>query len=294
MKPLVFLLYGSKNIAAQLVEQGGYEMSEMEIRRFPDEEVYVRLLSDVRNRKVIIIATLDRVDEKLLPLIFLVQTIKELGASEVGLIAPYLSYMRQDKRFKEGEGVTSKYFGKLLSSYFDWMTTIDPHLHRRNSMNEIYTMPVKILHAIGPITNWIKKNVPDPFMIGPDQESIQWVGEIAKNLNAPFVVAEKTRKGDRDIETLIPRIAQYKDLTPILVDDIISTGKTMLATVSQLKALGMKPAICIGVHAVFADGAYEELCQSGVKVVTTNTIEHLSNQIDVSDFIVKSFKINYQ
>lgn len=287
MKPLVFLLYGSKNIAEQVIKHGDYEMGAMEIRRFPDEEVYVRLLSDVRDRKVILIATLDRVDEKLLSLIFSAQMIKELGASEVGLIAPYLSYMRQDERFKEGEGITSKYFGKLLSSYFDWMITIDPHLHRRHSMDEIYTMPVAVLHAIEPITKWIKKNVPAPFMMGPDQESIQWVGEIAKNLDVPFVVAEKTRKGDREIETLIPRLDHYKNLTPVLVDDIISTGKTMLSTISQLKALGMKPPICIGVHAVFAEGAYDELCQSGAKVVTTNTIEHMSNQIDVSSVIVK-------
>lgn len=294
MKPIIFSLYGSKKIAEELIQQLNYERGMIEIRRFPDEEVYVKLGCEVSERKVFFIATLDRIDNKLLPLIFAADTVRELGAKEVGLIAPYLSYMRQDKRFKEGEGITSKYFGKLLSSYFDWMITIDPHLHRWDSMDEIYSIPVDVLHAVEPISNWIKMNVKDPLIIGPDRESLQWVFEIAGNIRAPFIILEKTRKGDKQVEIVIPEIKKYKNCTPILLDDIISTGKTMIEVITQLKILEMKPPICIGVHAVFTEGAYAELLQSGVlKVVTSNTIEHPSNQLDITGTIIKSLKFNF-
>ena len=230
-------------------------------------------------------ATLHQPDEKLLPLYFLSQTAKSLGAKCTCLVAPYLAYMRQDKVFKPGEGVTSDYFGKLISGFADSLITVDPHLHRRSSLSEVYNIPSEVVHAANAISRWVKENVENPVLVGPDSESEQWVSEVATAAGAPFIVLEKTRHGDRDVDVSVPQVEEFKRHTPVLVDDIISTARTMIETVGHLKNAGMKAPVCIGVHAVFAGSAYQDLINAGAEVVTCNTIPHESNKIDLSSIL---------
>lgn len=291
MKPIIFSLFNNDFFADAIKKYCDYEIGEMVLHQFPDEETYIKINSDIRNRKVVFVGSLDYPNEKLLPLLFAAKTARDLEAKEIGLVAPYLAYMRQDKQFNPGEGVTSKYFASLLSQYFDWLITVDPHLHRLHSLNEIYSIPTFVLHAIDPIADWIKNHVEKPILIGPDKESEQWVANIAQKANAPFTVLEKIRISDRMVEVSLPQIEQYKNHIPVLIDDIISTARTMIETLKHLKNLQMKPPICIGVHAVFAGNSYEDLLAAGAsKVVTCNTIKHVSNMIDLSDVITNALK----
>lgn len=286
MEPIIFSLPGNESLAESIAAGIKGEKGNFEIRQFPDNETYVRVLSDVNKRDVIIVCTLHQPDAKLLPLFFLCKLLRDQNVKSICLIAPYLSYMRQDKQFNPGEAVTSEYFAKLLSSMVDHLITIDPHLHRRVSMKEIYSIPCEVLHAAMLISEWIKINIPNALLIGPDSESEQWVSEVAKNAGAPFIVLQKIRHGDRDVEVSVPGIDKYKNHIPVLVDDIISTARTMIETVGHLKRAGAKDPVCIGVHAVFAGNSYEDLKRSGVsRIVTCNTIAHESNEIDISKLI---------
>ena len=259
------------------------------LRQFPDQETYIRLLTDVSEKEVIIIDTLYQPDAKFLTLYFLSKLLKDSGALKITLVTPYLSYMRQDKKFHDGEAITSEYFARLISTFADELITIDPHLHRRKSMSEIYTIPCKVLHAASLISDWIIKNIEMPLLVGPDIESEQWVAETAKQMKTPYIVLEKTRISDNEVKISMPKTEQYKNHTPVLIDDIISTARTMIVTVEHLKAAGMKPAVCIGVHGLFSGNAYDDLLNSGAgKVITCNTIPHISNEIDVSELIAGS------
>lgn len=281
---LIFSLPGNEKLTKILANKFKSEMGAVTIRRFPDEESYVRVDSDVKGKEVILVCTLDRPDSKLLPLIFLSQTMKQLGAKKITFVVPYLAYMRQDRRFMSGEAVTSELFAALVSQYADRLLTVDPHLHRRSSLSEIYSIPTEVIHAASSISKWIKEHVEEPVLVGPDSESEQWVSQVAKDANVPFLILEKIRHGDRDVEVSVPQLETFQECTPVLVDDIISTGRTMIETIVHLKRLGMRPPICIGVHAVFADHAYEDLIEAGAaKVITCNTIPHHTNAIDLSD-----------
>jgi ribose-phosphate pyrophosphokinase len=291
MKPIVFALPGNEMLANSIANSIQADIGEAVIRQFPDGETYIRVLSDVKDRKAIMVCTLAHPGEKLLPLYFLSKTLKSLGAICTCLVAPYLSYMRQDKVFNEGEGVTSEYFASLISEFADTLITIDPHLHRRNSMSEIYSISCKVIHASSLISAYISEYITNPLIIGPDAESEQWVSEVAKNANAPFIVLEKTRIGDHDVKVTMPQIEKFKNHTPVLVDDIISTARTMIETVGHIKNAGMKAPVCIGVHAVFAGNAFEELKKSGVdRIITCNTIPHFSNGIDISALISQTIE----
>lgn len=289
MKLLFFAFSGNEILTHSLAKKCNAEIGDALIRNFPDGESYVKINTEVKNRAVVLVCTLNNPDEKTIPLYLLAQTAKDLGAKSICLVTPYLAYMRQDKRFNVGEGVTSTYFAKLISSSFDSLVTIDPHLHRIKSLNEIYSIPAKVLHAADEISIWIKNNISNPVLVGPDEESKQWVSQVALKAAVPFIILEKTRKGDTDVEVSIPHLEEYKNHTPVLVDDIISTARTMIATVIHLKNAGMKRTTCIGVHGIFASNAYTDLIAAGAgAIVTTNTIIHPTNRIDLSYLIASA------
>jgi ribose-phosphate pyrophosphokinase len=261
------------------------DIGAVETRQFPDSETYLRIKADVGGRAVIIVCTLDRPDEKFLPLAFVVATARELGATSVGLVAPYLAYMRQDHRFKDGEAVTSKEFARLISAKFDWLVTVDPHLHRYASLDEIYAIPSRIVHAAPALSNWIRTNVSRPLVIGPDSESEQWVGAVASLADCPHAVLSKQRFGDRDIKISVPDLSAWPDRTPVLVDDIASSARTMIEAASQLIAAGFAPPICVAIHALFSAESYQSLGEIAAGVVTANTVRHQTNEIDISGLI---------
>jgi ribose-phosphate pyrophosphokinase len=218
MKKIIFAFPSYENLAQELAKKNNLELGSLVLHRFPEGESYVKINSDVKNKKVILLCGLENADEKIMALIFFAKTVKEFGALEIGLIAPYLGYMRMDKRFNEGEAITSNIFAAFLSKQVDWLVTIDPHLHRHKTLEEIYTIKCQTLHATKPIAAWVVANVKNPLLIGPDEESLQWVSSIAKECNAPYIVLNKVRRGDRDVEVSIPDLEKYKNKTPILVE----------------------------------------------------------------------------
>ena len=283
MMPVVLPLPGNTASAERLVSQLPAERGYVTMRRFPDGETYLRVETPIDGRDVVLVCTLARPDDKALPLVLLAGAAKELGATRVGLVAPYLAYLRQDRRFHPGEGITSAYFARVLSGTFDWLVTVDPHLHRFGSLAEIYSIRTQAVHAAPLIADWIRSHVPEPVLVGPDAESAQWVAAVADEAGAPYVVAEKIRHGDRDVEISVPDIDQWRDSTPVLVDDIISTARTLIRTVGHLRQRGAPPPVCIGMHGIFVDQAFEDLRAAGAgPIVTCNTITHASNAIDIS------------
>lgn len=282
---LFFSMTGNEQLTAQLAGQLDCEMGELNTRQFPDGETYLRFTTDLNKRSVAIVCTLAHPNEKIIPLIFAAATARELGASRVGLVAPYLAYMRQDRRFNPGEAVTSREMAQLISKAFDWMVTVDPHLHRYSDLSEIYSIPTRVVHAAPLVSQWIKANVEKPLIIGPDSESEQWVAAVASEAEAPYSVLEKVRHGDRDVRITLGNLEAWQGRAPVLVDDIISSGRTMIEAVRLLAAQGWPPPVCIAVHGLFADRSDELLVAAGARVVTTNSVGLRRSQIDVGPLL---------
>lgn len=280
---VVFALFRDDALPAEMAKAYEATLGELSFHTFPDEETVVTLHTPVQGCEVIFVADLARPNSKMLPLQFAAETARSLGAKKITLIAPYLPYMRQDKVFEVGQGITSAYFAKWMSSTVDTLITVDPHLHRWHALKEIYSIPSTVLHATNKIAEWVKTHVQQPLLIGPDSESQQWVSAVAEQCGAPYVVLEKHRLGDRDIEVSLPNLSPYEQYTPVLVDDIISTGMTVLGLIQQLASVTPVKPVLVGVHAVFSGDAYATLLASGLsQVVTCNTIPHPSNQIDLA------------
>jgi ribose-phosphate pyrophosphokinase len=289
MTPLIVSMPGNEVLAMLLARHLHSEVCGLETRAFPDEETYLRFQRDPRGRPVILVCTMDRPNSKFLPLIFAADNAKDLGATKVSLIAPYLCYMRQDKRFQEGEAITSKSFARQLSSAFDALVTVDPHLHRYRNLAELYSTPTAVVHSAPLIAEWIANNEKRPVIIGPDAESAQWVSEVATLAGAPYRVLNKERFGDTDVKITIPDLRDVKDRTPILVDDIVSSGRTMIATAKLLRGEGFSAAVCIAVHCLFSQETEIALRDVSSRLVTTNSVPHASNEIDLSATIAERY-----
>jgi len=286
---VVTALPGSEAHASKLAARLGIDHVSIELRRFPDGEIYIRM-DRVDDHVVIVGSLYPSPAERFLELAFLAATARDLGAKRVGLVAPYLAFMRQDVQFQPGEGVTSAYFARMVSNTVDWMVTVDPHLHRHVSLGGIYSIPTAIAHAAPAIADWVRREVKDPVLVGPDAESEQWVAAVASACQAPFVILEKTRRGDRDVSVSEPS-REWNGHTPVVIDDIVSTGKTMVAATRRLREAGSAAPMCVAIHAVFADAVHDELVAAGATgIITCDTIPHASNRICVADPIAEATK----
>ena len=291
MTALIVPLPGNEVLAEEVAQALNCDRGRLETRKFPDGESYIRFADDLGNRDVVLVCTLSRPNDKILDLLFAAATARDLGATKVGLVAPYLAYLRQDRRFNSGEAITSKEVARLISGAFDWLVTVDPHLHRYSSLAEIYSIPAQAVHAAPMIAAWIRSNIPDPILIGPDSESEQWVSAVAADAGAPFTVLEKVRHGDRDVEITLRDAVAVHGRTPVLIDDIISSARTMAVAVRQVRSVFESAPVCIGVHAVFAPDALQGLEEAGAaRVVTCNTLPHPSNGIDVMGEVAQAVR----
>ena len=179
--------------------------------------------------------------------------------------------------------MSAQVFPRLLGRALDWLVTVDPHLHRIHDLSEVYPIPTRVVHAAEAVAAWIGANVERPLLVGPDEESAQWASDVAERAGAHAIVLDKVRRGDREVEVSAPDVGGWRDCTPVLLDDIISTGRTMSETLRHLGAAGMRPAVCIGVHGLFAEGAVEELGAAGAaQVVTCDSVAHPTNQISLA------------
>lgn len=289
MSPIVFSLPGQESLAAHLSGALGAEAGALQLRQFPDGETYVRIGSAVWGRTAILVCGLDQPNGKSLPLYLAAATLREHGARRVLLVAPYLAYLRQDKIFQEGEGLTSQHYARWLSSFLDGLVTVDPHLHRIRHLGDIYSIPTKVAAAAPAIAQWLLHNQPNSLLIGPDEESEQWVSRIAREAGCPYLVLTKERLGDRKVALRLPEMEQHREHQPVLIDDIIASAGTMIETVGRLRQAGLPAPTCIGVHPIFAGSAYQDLIQAGAaRVLSCNSIAHVSNAIDLHGRIAEA------
>lgn len=285
----IYAMPGNEVFAELLVQHTGYSRAGLFLRSFPDGETNVRVEPPAKSEQAVLVCSLDRPDAKLWPLTMAASTLRELGARRVVLVAPYLAYMRQDARFRTGEAIAAKLLGEWLDSSFDALVTVDPHLHRYHSLSQIYSREVRLVHAVAELAAWIAGHVDRPLIVGPDEESRQWATAVANLLCAPSMVAHKERRGDREVLVQFPELRSWPEHTPVLVDDIIASGHTMLETMRRVRAYATARPVCVAAHGVFAEGALEALRGEGAAmVVTSNSILTETAQIDVSRLVAEA------
>lgn len=281
----------SAPLAGLIARAGGFRHAPAIEQQFPDGEQYIRLRGNLRGVELYIVNSLYPPNDEVMAALIAADAARSLGARKVYLVAPYLAYMRQDKRFKPGEAVSSRTVAALISERFDGLLTVDPHLHRYKSLREVYSIPAVALHADEAIAGWVRRSVRQPVLVGPDSESRQWVSRVAKLCEAPFTVMRKQRFSSTSVQSsgLDAKLVKGRDV--LVLDDIISSGHTMAGVIRQALALGAASASGVGVHGLFAPGARKLLKQAGAaRVVTSNAVPNGAARIDVTPWIAQAIK----
>lgn len=270
-------------LAAEIAAHLGTVSRPLDWHHFPDGESLLTIPDGLSGEDVAIVATLRDPDRLALPLRFAAATAREMGARRVGLVAPYLGYMRQDHQFSPGQAVSAVLFSGFLSESFDWLVTVDPHLHRISSLGDVFGIPARRVASAPLLAEWIRGNAPDGVLLGPDSESQQWVGDVARLADRPYEVLKKVRTGDRAVDVSVPESAALRHGTPVILDDIASSGRTMVRAIERLLAAGADRPICLIIHGIFAGSALQDLSSAGaLRVVTTDTVPHPTNGIGVA------------
>lgn len=260
---LLYPMPGNEARAGELAAALGATVAECVVHRFPDGETMVRVQPPPPEADCVLVCSLDDPDARTVPLLMAAATLRELGAARVGLVAPYLAYMRQDRRFAPGQAVSARIYADLLSRAFDLLLTVDPHLHRIHDLAEVYRCATHVVHAAPRLADWIAREVERPLIIGPDGESAQWAADVAARVGAPVLVLEKDRRGDRDVRSTPPDLGPHRDRTPVLLDDIASSGRTLVAALDHLRQAGSRPPVCVVVHGLFAGDALRAVRAAG-------------------------------
>jgi ribose-phosphate pyrophosphokinase len=288
---IIVSLSNSKYLAKKIAKNLGVEYSEVVVDSFPDGELHMRFNCSVKGKKVVIVESMQPNPTKaLLDSIFASNTAKNLGAKKVIFVPPYLAYMRQDKRFNDGEAINARIMAKLVNENFDKILTIDPHLHRIEKMKEIFTISAKNLTANWVIADFIERKFKKPVIVGPDWESYQWAEAIAKRVGTDCTVLEKTRHNYRDVDVEMVNKIDLKNRDVVIVDDIISTGNTMIKARNSAKKLGAKNIYAIGVHGLFVEGAIKKMQKYFKNIYTCDTIVNDYSKIDVSLVVCDELK----
>lgn len=275
-------------IAQRAADAAGLALAVVQRHRFPDGEVRLRL-PDPLPPRVVVWRGLHQPNEKLVELLLAARTARQLGARHLTLVTPYLAYMRQDMAFNPGEAVSQRIVGAFLADLFDAVITVDPHLHRVATLEE--AIPVRdaiVLSGAPLLADHIATQRQDVLLVGPDEESLQWVAQAAARHGWHSGVCRKTRHGDREVDIELPDLP-ITGRAIVLMDDVASSGHTVAQAARGLLRAGAASVDVAVTHALFAAGAVELLREAGVgQVWSTDCIPHASNAVSIVPAVVQA------
>ena len=279
-----------EGVARATASAGGLTLAVIERHRFPDGECRLRLPDSLPDR-VVIWRGLHHPNEKLVELLIAARAARELGATHLTLVAPYLAYMRQDMAFQPGEAVSQRIVGGFLASLFDAVVTMDPHLHRIATLDEAIPLQHAIALSGAPLlADHIASQRAEVLLIGPDEEALQWVALAAQARGWDHAVCRKTRHGDEEVDIALPSMP-VAGRTVVLIDDVASSGQT-LARAAQLLLAADAASVDVAVtHALFAPGSVQRVRAAGVREIwSTDCIAHASNAVSIVPLVAGTLR----
>lgn len=264
MTAALFTFADGARQAAELADNCGIPLYPVVMHQFPDGESLIRVNESAD--MALLFRSLDDPNVKLIELLLAASALRDRGARKVMLIAPYLAYMRQDTAFHDGEAVSQKVIGQLLATWFDGVVTVDPHLHRIASLGEVMAgIPALAVSAAPALLQAIAKGLdPRTVLVGPDSESRPWVESIARPLGLEVLVGEKVRKGDREVTLTVPGIARARGRPVMLIDDLISSGTTLIACTRLLREAGATSVEAVATHSLSSGADIERMSIEGI------------------------------
>lgn len=270
----------------------------VETRAFPDGESLVRVEGPFRHAVVYRSLNdpgLHDPNTRLVEALLAASALRDQGAERLILVAPYLSYLRQDTAFRPGEAVSQKVVGRLIAEAFDGVVSVDPHLHRTRRLADIFPGVDAVAVSAAPaLASLVRQDGfdKDTILIGPDQESRSQVAAVAAILGLEWEAAEKVRRGDRAVTVRLPAATNCKGRPVILVDDVISTGTTLMECARLLREKGAARIEALAVHALYAPDREDAFRAAGIaQVRCTDSLAHPAGRAPLAGLLAEAVKL---
>ena len=274
----------SRLLSEHLAVEAGWELASTELKRFPDGESYVRVISPLEKKDVVIVSATFP-DSNIIETLLLHDAVVRRKPNSVRLLVPYYGYQRQDKLFKEGESVSAEVIAGILDNRFDEILTVD--LHAEGVSKYIRNTKTKNFVASPQIAKYFRKRKID-IVISPDGglRAVEYAKIAAKEIGCDYDYFLKERIDSTNVK-LYPKKVDVKDKTVLIVDDIIATGGSMIAAIKRLKELGAKHIFAGCTHGLFTGNALPKLRELADEVISTDTIETEASAVSVAPLILE-------
>ena len=278
----------SKDLAKRLARKLKAVYIQTETKIFPDGESKITLRKIPKKSVILVVqSTYPPVDTNLLQALSIISQVRKISSRTFAII-PYMGYARQDKQFLSGEVITMSVVAKMLQSA-GAKKVIVVDIHSNTALNH-FNIPTENVSAVPELANYFKKlNLKNPLVVSPDVGGSSRSKKFASLLKTDFIVLKKHRDrktGRVSIQTAKVDV-QGKDL--ILVDDIISTGGSIIKAAQFLKKQKCKRVFVACTHGLLVEGAEKKIRKAGVsRIISTNTIPGNTSKVDVSGILAKS------
>jgi ribose-phosphate pyrophosphokinase len=271
----------SNQLASNLAKELGISKAEIEIKRFPDDEGYVRIDTELDSETVVLIQN-TYPDEKIIELFLLQDAVHEFNINKLITVIPYYGYARQDKKFNPGEPISARTLAKHIELVSDEIILIDIHA---KSILDWFTKPVFEISGMNQIGEYLKSDPPDIIM-APDKGAIDRASTVAKVLSSDFDYLEKTRIDGHTV-TMKAKSLDVDGRSVVIIDDIIATGGTIINATNELKAQGATSVYAACTHGLYTSGAMPRLIDNCDKVLSTDTLESETSVVSLAPELAK-------
>lgn len=269
-------------LSEHLAAESGWALASSELKRFPDGESYVRVISPLEGEDVLVVSATFP-DSNIIETLLLHDAVSRKKPASVRLLVPYYGYQRQDKLFKDGESVSAEVIAGVLDNRFDEIMTVD--LHAEGVSKYIRNTKTKNFVASPQIAKHFRRKEIDT-VISPDGglRAVEYAKIAAKELGCDYDYFLKERIDSATVK-LYPKKVDVKDRNVLIVDDIIATGGSMLAAIRRLKELGAKHIYAGCTHGLFTDNALAKLKGVADEVISTDTIESEASAVSIAPLV---------
>jgi ribose-phosphate pyrophosphokinase len=267
----------SKSIAEGISNILNVPLVNLISKRFPDDELYIRILDDIKGEHVVIVQT-TYPDRNIVELFLLQNAVKESGADKITVVMPYFGYARQDKKFENGEPLSAKAIAELISLQADNAITVDPH---KEHILDFFSIKSFSCTGVPALAKYLSEKEID-MVLAPDKGALERAKKASKIIKCNFDYMEKTRIDGTTVE-IKPKSLDAEDKNVAIIDDIISTGGTMAKSIKELKNQGSNQVFVACTHGLFAGEAIKKLVSAGCdEIISTDTIKSDFSKVDMA------------
>jgi ribose-phosphate pyrophosphokinase len=293
----IFSGTSNRGLAEKVSRHLNLPLGNVRISRFKSGEIYCHYEESVRGSDVFIIQSFGApINENFVELLVMVDAAKRASARTVNAVVPYYGYARQEKKDAPREPISAKMVADVLTTVgVDRLVTIDLHAP---AIQGFFNIPVDHLTGLDLIAHYLRsQNIHDPVIVSPDAGRAKTAEKLAVHIDAPFAIMLKRRPA-HNVSAITHIVGEVEGKTPIIIEDIIDTGGTIINVVEGLKEKGAKEAYICATHPVFSGDAIKKLDHPFIKqVVVTDTIpipEHHSERfvvLSVADLLGDAINI---